>query len=351
MSASIIILSFNGIGYLEDCLSSLIAEINDDEIILVDNASSDGSSQLVQQRWPQVRLVCNETNRGFAAGCNQGAQIATGEILVFLNQDTRVLVGWLSALLAPLHQSPMVGLTTSKLLLMAEPDRIHLCGQDIHFTGLSFGRGYRAPAASFDKPATVAAVSGAAFAIRKDLWERLGGFDEAFFMYYEETDLSWRAMLAGYHCLYVPASIALHDYHLGKPRRHALYYSKRNRYLLLFKNWRLFTLVLISPALLLAELIDWLHCILIGRLAVQAKWQAWTWVISNYRSIFYSRRKVQAARIHGDGRLLQVCTSSIKPREFSGGLAGRLGAGLSNALFELNYWIANILLGRLARED
>ncbi|MBN2548175.1 MAG: glycosyltransferase family 2 protein [Anaerolineales bacterium] len=351
MRASIIIVGLNGIGYLEDCLSSLIPEINDDEIILVDNASSDGGPDFVGTHYPNVRLLRNAENKGFAAACNQGAQIANGEILVFLNQDTQVLAGWLTALLASLHQSPMVGLTTSKLLLMSEPDQIHLCGQDIHFTGFSSGRGFQTPATSFCEPAAVAAVSGAAFAIRKDLWERLGGFDEAFFMYYEETDLSWRAMLAGYHCLYVPASIALHDYHLGKPRWHALYYSKRNRYLLLFKNWRLFTLVLISPALLLAELIDWLHCILIGRLAIQAKWQAWTWVISNYRSILYSRRKVQAARIHGDRRLLQVCTSSINPREFSGGLVGRLGAGLSNALFELNYWFANILLGRLARED
>ena len=206
MRASIIIVSYNGSIYLKSCIDSVTGEITiEDEIILVDNASTDGSASLVQENCPQVRIFHNDVNLGFAAACNQGADYANGDILIFLNQDTRVAPGWLAGLLKPLEQDPTLGLVTSKLLLMSHPDQIHMCGLDIHFTGFSFGRGFMCPSDGYNLPELVGAVSGASFAIRRCLWDQLEGFDKDLFMYYEDTDLCWRARLAGFSSLYSPA--------------------------------------------------------------------------------------------------------------------------------------------------
>src|SRR5512143_2433877 len=122
MQVSIVIVSYNGSEYLQGCIDSILDEIREgDEIILVDNASTDGCARLVQEHFPQVRLISNQTNLGFAAACNQGAGYAAGESLVFLNQDTRVEPGWLAGLLAPFEQDSTVGLVASKLLIMSAP--------------------------------------------------------------------------------------------------------------------------------------------------------------------------------------------------------------------------------------
>jgi GT2 family glycosyltransferase len=339
--ASIIIIVYNGIAYLERCLTSLRQAIGSGgEIILVDNASTDGSADFVQHRYPDVILIRNEVNRGFAAACNQGARRASGQYLVFLNQDTQVLSGWLSGLINALEGNGTVALATSKLLLMSQPDKINACGQDIHYTGLNFSRGFLCPADQFSRPETVGAVAGASFAIRRELWERLGGFDEELFMYYEETDLCWRARLAGYQCLYVPTSVVYHDYRSGEHSFSAWYYSKRNRYILLLKNWRWATLLLLLPGILLAELVDWGHAILVGRQALWAKIHSWRWLAANLSRVIRSRQQVQAQRKVPDWVLLEECVYRLNPREISAGRIGHLLVFLCNVCFWANYMVA-----------
>jgi GT2 family glycosyltransferase len=346
MRASIIVVSYNGALYLKKCLSSLSAEVDEDEIILVDNASSDGSPEMVQGFWSELKLICNQTNVGFAAACNQGASHASGDILVFLNQDTCVLPGWLYGLVSGLNGSHGVGLVTSKLLLMSQPEKIDMCGQELHFSGLTFGRGVLQPADRFNKPARVAAVSGASFAIRRDLWQALGGFDPLFFMYYEETDLSWRACLHGCDSVYTPASIAYHDDSLHTSL-HAAYYSSRNRIILLMKHWHWLTLLLLSPGLLLAELVDWGYQLMLGKGYLRAKLRAYGWLLSNFRKVMRSRRQVQAARKVPDSVLLARCTPYLRPAVLTGGRLGQILVPLLNGLFALNYYFTLALLRAL----
>ena len=126
---SIIIVNYNGRRYLDDCLDSLIHDLNqNDEIILVDNASSDGSVEHVAHKFPQVRVIRNDTNLGFSQGCNIGAQAATGHYLAFLNPDTVVVEGWLDALINALQDTPQAGLATSKILLLNNREVINTCG-------------------------------------------------------------------------------------------------------------------------------------------------------------------------------------------------------------------------------
>jgi len=160
LKASVIIVTYNGCHYLDDCLSSVMAELWPScELIVIDNASRDGSPDFIAENYTQVKLVRNQNNRGFAAANNQAAALASGEVLVFLNQDTRVQPGWLAALVHGLDDEGNIGLTTSKALLMSQPERIHLCGQDVHYTGLVFGRGTLSPASLYTDSANVAAVS------------------------------------------------------------------------------------------------------------------------------------------------------------------------------------------------
>ena len=240
---SVIVVTYNGRPYLDECLRSVRGQLRPgDELIVVDNASTDGGSDLVAERYPGARLVRNAENRGFAAACNQGAALASGQVLVFLNQDTRVAPGWLAALvetlLAGARSRPEIELVTSKALIMSRPDRIHLCGQDVHYTGLVLGRGFGAAAGSLDAPGLVGAVAGCSFAVRRQVWQELGGFDGTLYMYYEETDLSWRARLRGIRSLYVPGSVVYHDYRPARPNPSRFYYTARNRRLMLLKNWR-----------------------------------------------------------------------------------------------------------------
>jgi GT2 family glycosyltransferase len=258
-----------------------------------------------------------------------------------LNQDTQPLPGWLDGLLSPFGGNAEVGLTTSKVLMMRQPELIHMCGMDIHYSALCFGRGLMQPAETLVQSARVGTVSGASFAIRRALWESLGGFDEFLYMYSEEIDLCWRACLAGFSSLFTPESRVLHDNWSDRPGYFSLYYSKRNRYILLYKYWRWCTLMLLLPGLFLADLLDLVHSLRLGGgWGLKASLSAWVWVIGHFRSILHARAGVQAQRKAGDLVLLESYESRLLYREFR--MGGKLhGVGrVVNSILRLDALLA-----------
>ncbi len=303
---SVIIVSYNSACYLSRCLSSVF-ETNypNVQVIVVDNGSDDGSAGLVEANFPQAHLIRSEDNCGFGVANNQGAMWAEGEILVFLNPDTLVHQNWLRPLVEALHADPRAGLATAKILLADRPDTINTCGNDFHYTGLTLCRGMGRHRTAFDCMEEVAAVSGAAFAIRRDLFQSLGGFDPDFFLYVEDTDLSLRARLAGWRCLFVPDSVVYHDYqlHFGPNKT---YYQERNRYVMLLKALRVKTLLALLPALLLAECVAWGHTLLQNPRQWRGKLGAYRWVISHRKQIAAARAAVQAQRRVDDSTLLRL---------------------------------------------
>jgi GT2 family glycosyltransferase len=196
-------------------------------------------------------------------------------------------------------------------------------------------------------PQRVAAVAGASFAVRRDVWAALGGLDEAFFMYYEETDLSWRAQLAGYSCLYVPGSVVYHDYRPSRLNTRAVYYAARNRWVMLFKNWKWATLVLLAPGLLLADLVDWGLAMLRGKSAFWAKMRASMWVVLHLPEIIRLRPKTQSLRTVPDALLLSELTPQLMPVEVTGGVIGRALVSVASVLFDLHYRGMIWLVGNL----
>ncbi len=304
--ASIVIVAHNSVHDLPACLQALAGEKEPPhEVIVVDNASADGSAVYVAQAYPQVRLVRSAANLGYGGGANLGAAAAQGDYLIFLNADITAGPGWLRPLLDPLAADPDLAMTTPKILLAETPDRINTCGNEVHLTGLTLCRGMGERASAFSAGEEVAAVSGAAFAIRKSVFDALGGFDPRFFLYVEDTDLSLRARLAGFRIRYVPESVVFHRYQLrfgpGK-----VYWQERNRYLMLLKVYRPRTLVLLLPALLLAELVSWGFVLLRERGQVGGKLRAYLWPVAHRRELAAARLAAQRLRRTGDRSLLEA---------------------------------------------
>jgi hypothetical protein len=306
----------------------------------VDNASDDGSGAEAAARYPQVCVIRSESNLGFGAGNNLGAGSARGEYLAFLNPDTVAEPGWLEALIAPLEQDPGAGLATALVLLMDAPDLVNTCGNDVHLTGLTLCRGMGAHRAAFATTAEVAAVSGAAFAVRRDLFEALGGFDESFFLYVEDSDLSLRARLAGYRPVCVPQAVVYHHYRLQFGPRKA-FYQERNRALMILKAFRWRTLLVLAPALALGEAVTWGYLLLRERRQAVQKLQAYGWIVAHRRLILESRRRTQALRRVADRDLLRALTHRLAYEQTGSGAAPRL----AHAFFDPLFW----LCGRLAR--
>jgi GT2 family glycosyltransferase len=296
LRVSVILVGYNSWSYLQTCLASLKASLTDnDEAIVVDNGSGDDTVALIRQNFSWVRVISASENTGFGGGNNRGAQTARGNYLAFLNPDTTVEPGWLEALVETLETDLTIGLATSKILLLRDPQHINTCGNRLHISGLTLCRGLGQPRSAFNRPEEVAAVSGAAFLIRRDLYETLHGFDESFFMYLEDTDLSWRARLLGYHSVYAPDSVVYHDYtlHFSTDKT---FYQERNRYLLLFKSLRWRTLIMLLPTLLLAEIVTWGFVLLQDRKHLGNKVRAYVWIGRHWNVIRAQRRLLQSAR-------------------------------------------------------
>jgi hypothetical protein len=342
--ASIIVVNYNGGQALMDCLASLHRDgaSAEYEVILVDNASGDDSATLVADNFPEVRLIASENNLGFGGANNLGAQYALGEYLAFLNPDTVVEPGWLDALIASLETNPDAGLATSKILLLHDPGRINTAGNDLHLTGLALCRGMGQPATELNELSEVGAVSGAAFVIRRNLFTILGGFDPRFFMYFEDTDLSLRARLAGYRCLYVPESIIYHDYELRfGPLK--TYYEERNRHLTLLKVFRWRTLLLLLPALLLAEIVTWGYVILLDRPRWGNKPRAYAHVLQGWSTLMATRRQVQSARRVRDRELLALTSHRLAFEQTGNGFVARA----AHLFFDPLFFLHSKVLGRI----
>ena len=288
--------------------------------------------------WPWSSLLCgvirNERNLGYAGANNVGFEHAQGELIAVLNPDTEVDADWLIEIVAALEANPRAGLATPKVVQMDRPDRINACGNDVTFTGLTFCRGLDQRIDKFMSPERVSAVSGAAFVIRKDVLDEIGPFDESFFVYFEDTDLSLRALLAGYECLYVPRAWVQHKY-IFKLSPRKCFYQERNRYVALLRLFRWPTLVALVPLLLLSELIVWGYLVLRGPRQMWAKLQSYFAVLAALPQIVRQRREVQALRRVRDRDILARFGRRLTLAQTSSPLIRCVAEGIFNPLIGL----------------
>jgi GT2 family glycosyltransferase len=199
------------------------------EVILVDDASTDDSVTFVQAHYPEVRIVRMARNSGLAAGCNAGARVASGDLLVMLNNDTEVEPGWLAALVAAAAAHPRAGAIASKMLLFDRRDTLHSAGDLMGADGIPRNRGvWEVDRGQYDDAPEIFGGCGGAVAYRRAAWEQAGGFDERLFMYLEDVDLAWRLRLLGWEAVFAPQARVYH--HLSATGGGALasFYVGRN---------------------------------------------------------------------------------------------------------------------------
>jgi GT2 family glycosyltransferase len=302
--------NWNGGQFLDRCLSALLAQtVAPHEIILVDNASTDTSLEIVR-RFPSVRLLAQNENLGFARGNNLAIEAASAESewIALLNPDAFVEPRWLEALLLAAHDYPDFDAFGSKLVNAADPAVLDGAGDAYHVSGLVWRMGHGAPASvNAEQVREVFSPCAAAALYRHKALLDVGGFDDVFFCYVEDVDLGFRLRLSGHRCLYVPQSVAHHvgsGTTGGKHSNFAVYHGHRNLVWAYVKNMPGFLLWAFLPihlALNLATLLvfTWRGQ---GSVILKAKRDA----LIGLRGIWHKRREVQARRVVSPYSILRV---------------------------------------------
>jgi len=247
---SVVVVTWNGLPYVEACLRALAAQQGvDAEVILVDNASTDGTAAVIRERFPHVRIVALPRNRGFAGGNNAGAREARGAWLAFLNNDTVADPGWLRALRTGIDPKARFLLATSRIVYMHDASIVDSAGDGVFRWGGAFKRHHGAPVQTAPASGEVFGVCGAACLVSKAVFDELGGFDEDFFASHEDVDLSYRARLRGYRCRYVADAVVRHhgSATLGRVSPLAVFQGQRNVEWMYLKNTPAWLLVRTLP--------------------------------------------------------------------------------------------------------
>jgi GT2 family glycosyltransferase len=235
---SVIVVNWNGAGLLDACLGALSSQTyKATEIILVDNGSSDASVQHVKRSFPQVKLIELKENTGFTGGNLAGLQVADGEFIALINNDARVETDWIERIVRPMVNDPHIGICASKILLDGT-GRIDSVGDGMTTAAVGFNRGFGAAMNQYGVPEPVFGACAAAALYRRRMIDHIGFFDDDFFLYDEDVDLSFRAQLAGWKCVYVPDAVVYHKANATAVRLSDVhvYYHTRNLEFVWVKN-------------------------------------------------------------------------------------------------------------------
>lgn len=237
---SVIVVNWNGKSLLKDCFSALRRQtFRAFETILVDNGSQDGSVEYVREQFPEAKVVQLADNRGFTGGNIAGYEQTSGDLVALLNNDTEAHPKWLEEIHRASQAYPNAGSFASKMLYFDDRGRVENCGFDMGIMGAVQELGRDEPdGPGWAQPRKVFGGCGGAVAYRRRMLEDIGFLDPEFFMIYEDVDLSFRAQLRGYECVYIPSAIVYHRYRvtIGKAPLRQVFYSQRNIEFVYLKN-------------------------------------------------------------------------------------------------------------------
>ena len=245
---SVIIVNHNGIDFVNTCIRSVLNNnYHNFEIIFVDNASTDGSLEYVRKTFGsdyRLRIIENPGSVGPAVGRNRGAKLAKGKYLIFLDNDTQAERNFILELTKVLEADNSIGAAQAKLLRMGTDNLYDCAGDYLGPLGFLIERSRGAKdKGQFDHICDILSAKSAASIIKKELFDKIGGFDEDYYMYLEETDLSWRVWLAGFRVVFIPGAKVYHAFNTARkdfkryyPKYIVRYYGCRNYILTLIKN-------------------------------------------------------------------------------------------------------------------
>jgi GT2 family glycosyltransferase len=318
---SVVIVTYNEREAIARTIPALVAQLElGDELIVSDNASTDGTTELVAEIAPAARIVQNGGNIGFAAACNSGAAAAGGELLLLLNPDAMPAPGFVEAIKRPAADGS--GWAAWMGLMTADGGATLNCaGGEMHFTGLAWAGLAGAPVSAAPQDRReIPWVSGGCFAIPLASWRRLGGFPPEFFIYQEDVDLSMRLRLEGGRLGLEPAAVVDHDYEFMKNaekwRR-----LERNRWAMIIRTYPPALLVAVAPALIATELA--LIFVAAAGGWLPKKVEAWGDTLKALPRLLGERRRIQAGRRADAGDLAAWMTPALSSAYLgrAGGLA------------------------------
>ncbi len=293
---SIIVLNWNGRDMLAECLSALRAQtLRDFEIIVVDNGSRDGSPEWLAANAPEVSVIRNSANLGFATANNQGIRAARAPLIAVLNNDALPEPDWLQVLVEAAERETWAGMFASRILLRQPVGMIDSLGIEVDRAGFAWNRAWGRYSTDplISQPIEVFGPSGAAAVYRRAMLDQIGLFDEEFFIYYEDVDLAWRAQWAGWRCLYVPQAIVQHVHSAttkrGSPFKRRL--LSRNKWWAIARNYPFSQLWPYVPAILVLDLMALFSALMLERnlSAVHGRWEA----LRGWRRMWRKRQDVR----------------------------------------------------------
>ena len=255
---SVIIPNWNGVNHLPTCLNSLNNQtIRDFEVIVVDNASMDGSRELIESEYPMVRVLGLTSNTGFTGACNAGIRIALGNTIALLNNDTEAADNWLEEIVSAFERHQDAGIVASRLMLFDRRDLFHAAGDLFRSDGISANRGvWQKDVGQYSEGYVFSACGGAA-GYRREMLNQVGLLDESFFFSLEDVDLAWRSQLQGWKTVYVPSAVVYHRLSATGSGTTASYHDGRNSIYVLIKDvpnsvWRVYWKSILLRQILLA---------------------------------------------------------------------------------------------------
>jgi GT2 family glycosyltransferase len=313
---TVVVVTFNSLPYLESCLASLQAQTCPLEVVIVDNASSDGTAEFLRHSHPQ-KSIFNQTNVGFAAAQNQGIRASGSPWVLTLNPDVVLDPNFVATLVEAGWQHRKAGTVCGKLLRW-QPDASKPFSNVIDSTGIYFRPDLRhldrgaeeSDRGQYNKAEFVFGATGAAALYRRAMIEDISingeFFDEDFFAYREDADLSWRAQLLGWKCLYIPQARGWHVRRVTPERRSIVpreinWHSVKNRFLMRMKNAEARLWLRLLPQILARDIAILGYALLVDR----GLFSALLYPLKNWRTIMAKRRAIQSRRRAADGQLVR----------------------------------------------
>lgn len=302
---SVVVLAYGPEPELRCCVAAILAD-PDLELVLVDNGAAEAVAAL--PRDPRMTVLRPGQNTGFAGGVNLAAGVASGQVLVLVNSDAIVAPGAI-AVLAGALADPAVGVVSGGVRLADTPELMNTAGNPVTYLGVAWAGGLGEPHEKHAEQVDVASASGCFLAVRRDVWDELGGFDDSYFAYHEDTDLSLRAWLLGYRVQVVPAAVAAHHYAFSRnPGKLVL--VERNRWQTVLTTFPTRVLLGALPALLGFE-------VAVLALAVRQGWlvdklRTYVWLLRHRSELRRRRREVQASARITDAAFARLLSSNLE---------------------------------------
>ncbi len=325
--------------YLVDCIKSLKEQdfSGSFKIFIVDNQSTEETQKKIKEIAPEAELIINKENAGFAKGNNDGIKeaIEAGfDYFFLLNMDTILEIDCLSKLIKVASNTENWGAIQSRLMLWPEKDKVNSLGNNLHYLGFGFSAGgyQKLPFQLEVQPITY--FSGAAVLLRKNVLEEICFFDEKLWMYHDDLDLGWKMRLAGYQIYLAPESVVYHKYQFTKSIEQ-YYWMERNRFICLLTNYKLGTLLLILPMLILMEGGLLLFSLVNGFWRQKFKVYGWLLNPKNWSYLKSRRQKIKKIKKIKDKEVVKYFSGKIKFQEIDNWLLKWVGNPILNLYWQV----------------